>query len=213
MKSALIAASACATGVIAGPAFTQNFDMAAAAKWSAARIVHYEVVGEVADQHVQIPPVDADLYADVTDRVTLSFDWNREKNTFVGVPRFQNYPGSVKNLVGMERKCPTGSLNGPYEHFDIASIKPGAPGQAVELVGKRIHPDTMVAESCGSKLRLYKGAVTPKTEYIAPPDPQMLAMAGMLPADSPIKVTPDGKSMTMRAKNNGWVWTYTPSAK
>jgi hypothetical protein len=213
MKPVLIAATACATGLIAGPAFAQNFDAAAEEKWSKVEIVHFEAVGEVADKHVQIPPVDADLYADVTDRVTLSFDWNRKKNIFVGAPKFQNYPGSVSNLVGMERKCPTGNLNGPYEHFDIVAIKQSAPGQAAELVGKRIHPDTMVAESCGSKLRPYKGAVIARSEYIAPPDPQMLAMAGMLPANSPIKVTPDGKSIVMRAQNNNWVWTYTPTAK
>jgi hypothetical protein len=200
------------TSLSAWPAAAQ-FDMAAEAKWSKVEIVHFEVVGEIADKHAQIPPVDADLYADVSDRVTLSFDWNRKKNTFVGTPKFQNYPGQVTNLAGLERNCPTGKLNGPYEHFDIAEIKQAAPGDAVELVGKRIHPDTMVAESCGSNLRPYKGAVSAVSTYIAPPDPQMLAMAKMLPADSPIKGTPDGQSLVMKALNNNWVWTYTPTAK
>jgi hypothetical protein len=214
MKFAWIAATtACATGLIAGQACAQNFDAAAEAKWANVEIVHFEAVGEVTEKHVQIPPVDADLYADVTDRVTLSFDWNRMKKIFVGVPKFQNYPGSVTNLFGMERKCPTGKLNGPYEHFDVVEIKPGTPDLPPQLIGKRIHPDTMVAESCGPNLRLYKGAVTARTEYFTPPDPQMLAMAGMLPASSPIRVTPDGKTITMRAQNNGWVWTYTPTAK
>lgn len=214
MKLAWIAApAALAASLIAWPADAQPFDAAAEAKWSKVEIVHFEVVGEIADKHVQIPPVDADLYADVVDRVTLSFDWNRKKNVFVGTPKFQNYPGTTSNLFGMERKCPTGKLNGPYEHFDIVEIKQSAPGQAPELVGKRIHPDTMVAESCGSHLRLYKGAVSPTSVYIGPPDPQMFAMAKMIPADSPIKVSPDGKSIIMTAKNNNWVWTYTPTAK
>jgi hypothetical protein len=134
------------------PALAQQFDAAVEAKWSKLEVVHFEVVGEIADKHVQIPPVDADLYADVADRVTLSFDWNREKNIFVGLPKFQNHPGKATNLVGMGKECPTGKLNGPYEHFDIVSIKQGAPAQAVELVGKRIHPETMVAESCGTHL-------------------------------------------------------------
>jgi hypothetical protein len=162
---------------------------------------------------VQIPPVDADLYADVTDRVTLSFDWNRKKNIFVGVPKFQNLPGTATNLSGMELRCKGGKINGPYEHFDIVSIRQTAPGEAVELTGKRVHPETLVAESCGTKLRAYKGGVTPGSVYIAPPDPQMLAMAAMLPANSPIKATPDGKSIVMTAQNNNWVWTYTPTAK
>ena len=71
----------------------------------------------------------------------------------------------------------------------------------------------MVAESCGSQLSLYKGGVSPESVFIGPPDPQMFAMAGMLPADSPIKVSADGKSILMTALNNNWVWTYTPTAK
>ena len=202
-----------AASLMAWPAVAQTFDAAADAKWSKVEIVHFEVVGEIADKHVQIPPVDADLYADVTDRVTLSFDWNRKKNIFVGVPKFQNYPGTATNLVGMGPKCPTGKINGPYEHFDIVEIKQSAPGEAVELVGKRVHPDTQVAESCGAALKPYKGAITPETTYIAPPDPEMFAMAKMLPADSPVKVTLDGKSLVTKALNNNWVWTYTPTAK
>ena len=214
MKLAWIAApAALAASLIAWPAVAQPFDAAAEAKWSKVEIVHFEVVGEIADKHVQIPPVDADLYADVTDRVTLSFDWNRKKNTFVGTPEFKNHPGTASNLFGMEKGCPTGKLNGPYEHFDVVEIKQSEPGQAPELVGKRIHPETMVAESCGSKLRLYNGGVTPESVFIGPPDPQMLAMAGMLPPDSPIKVSADGKSILMTAQNNNWVWTYTPTAK
>ncbi len=214
MKLASIAASAVlAASLMAWPAVAQPFDAAAEAKWSKVEIVHFEVVGEIADKHVQIPPVDADLYADVFDRVTLSFDWNRKKNIFVGTPKFQNYPGKVSNLFGMEKGCPTGKLNGPYEHFDIVEIKQSAPGQAPELVGKRVHPDTMVAEACGSHLRLYKGAITPESVYIGPPDPQMFAMAKMLPPDSPIKVSADGKSIITTALNNNWVWTYTPTAK
>jgi hypothetical protein len=214
MKNALTAAAAviAATGT-AGPAVAQSFDAAAAAKWAQAEIVHFEVVGETTDKHVQIPPADADLYADVTERVTLSFDWNKNKSAFVGVPKFQNHPAKVANIVGMERNCPAGKLNGAYEHFDIVEIKQNAPGEAAELIGKRVHPDTMVADSCSANLRLFKGAVRPVTMHIAPPDPQMLALRGMLPPDSPIKVSPDGKSMVMTALNNNWVWTFTPTAK
>ncbi|MSO70432.1 MAG: hypothetical protein EXQ88_00190 [Alphaproteobacteria bacterium] len=99
------------------------------------------------------------------------------------------------------------------DKWSKVEIKQSAPGEALELVGKRAHPDTMVAESCGTKLRPYKGAVLPATEYIGAPDPQMLAMAKMLPADGPIKVSPDGKSIIMTALNSRWVWTFTPTAK
>ena len=188
-------------------------DMAALQKWEKAEIVHYEVVGELKQKHVQIPPTDADLYADVVERVTLSFDWNKKKGVIVGTPKIQNDAARVSNLMGMDKKCPTGKLNGPYEHFDVVEIRQAKPKEALELVGKRIHPDTMVADSCSSKLRLFKGATVAAKEYIGPPDPQALAMAGMIPKDGPITVTPDGKSIVMKALNNNWVWTYTPTAK
>ena len=119
MKLASLTAAAITASLIALPACAQPFDAASEAKWAKAEIVHFEVVGEIADKHVQIPPVDADLYADVFDRVTLSFDWNKEKNIFIGTPKFQNYPGKVSNLVGMEKNCPTGKLN--------VSIRPDTP--------------------------------------------------------------------------------------
>lgn len=212
LAGSLIVWSAVAQSLDAA-AVVQSFDAATDAKWSKVEIVHYEVVGEIADKHVQIPPVDADLYADVVDRVTLSFDWNRKKQVFVGTPKFQNYPGKVSNLFGMERRCPTGQLSGPYEHFDIVEINQSAPRQSVKLVGKRIHPDTMVAEACGSQLRPYKGAVSPVSVHISPPDPRMFAMGKTILADGPIKISADGKSLVMMARNDNWVWTYTPTAK
>jgi hypothetical protein len=204
--------------VLAIPAFSLGNSASSQAAdspdFSNATIIHFEVTGEIADKHVQIPPTDADLYADVTDKVTLSFDWDKSKSEFVGTPTFKNYPGSTGNLVGMGEECPTGSINGPYEHFDIVEVKPNGYG-AIALVAKRIHPETSVAESCGAGRTTYKGGETPVTEYTAPPDPDIFAMAAVFtfPADSPIRISEDGKSVIMTAQNDNWVWTYTPSVK
>ncbi len=214
MRHALIGASLVVTALFqSAPAAAQSVDTAALEKWAKAEIVHYEVVGEITQKHVQISPTDADLYADVVDRVTLSLDWNKKKSVIVGMPVIRNDAAKVSNLFGMGKKCPTGKLNGPYEHFDVVEVRPGTSKGLLELIGKRIHPETMVAESCGNKLRLYKGATEAVKEYIALPDPQMLAMAGMIQKDSPITVTPDGRSIVMKALNNGWVWTFTPTVK
>lgn len=194
---------ALATGALTAPAAAQMYDAAAMAKWSDVNIIHYDVVGEIADKHVQIPPVDADLYADVKDKVTLSFDWDKSKDNFVGTPKFRNFPGSVSNLEGIEKGCPTGSIEGQYEHFDIVSVRKYDTG-AIELVGERIRPDTLVAEACGAGLKRYKGGVEPRTEYIGALDPMMLAYGKMLPKDSPMRVTPDGQSIVTTALNNNW---------
>jgi hypothetical protein len=191
---------------------TAQIDPAAMAKWEGVAVIHYEIVGEINDPHVQIPPTDADLYADVSDRVTLSFDWNKDEQNFVGAPKFENHPGKVSNLTGMGDGCPAGTINGPYEHFDIVEVK-RMDGGALELVGKRVHPETSVAESCGSGRRTYPGATVPQTEYTAVPEPAMLVLASMMPPGGPFNVTPDGKSIVMKAQNDNWVWTFTPTAK
>lgn len=214
MKVGLIAALAASAASFApGPAAAQAFDTAAMEKWSKVQIVHYEVVGEFRQKNVQIPPIDADLYADVIERVKLSFDWQRKKNVLVGSPKIRNEPATVSNLVGLDKKCPSGKLNGAYEHFDVDEIRQAGHGAVLELIGRRVHPDTMVADGCSSKLRLFKGAVKPAKEYIGPPDPEIFAVARMMPAGGPFRVSPDGKSIVMSAQNNNWVWTYTPTPK
>ncbi|MCZ7655318.1 MAG: hypothetical protein M5R42_15160 [Rhodocyclaceae bacterium] len=162
---------------------------------------------------MQIPPTDADLYADVFERVTLFFDWNKKKGVIVGTPTIRNDAARVSNLVGMEKKCPTGKLNGPYEHFDVVEIRQAKPREALELVGKRIHPDTMVADSCNSKLRLFKGATVAAKRIHRPARPAGAGHGRHDSQDGPITVTPDGKSIVMKALNNNWIWTYTPTAK
>ncbi|MEE2691624.1 MAG: hypothetical protein VX640_08800 [Pseudomonadota bacterium] len=209
-KPAALAAGGLACA--AGGAAAQTPDMAAMEKWASAAVIHYEATGVLSDKHVQIPAADADQYGDVVEKVTLSFDWDKNANAFVGAPKFVNHPATVSNLTGMDAGCPAGEMKGPYEHFDIVSMKSNGEG-AIELTGVRKHPDTMVAESCGAGLKLYKAAEEPVSTWTGPPDPSMMAMGPYIPKDSPIRITPDGKSIIMTALNNNWVWTYTPSLK
>ena len=203
--------------VFAPLAFAQMPDMAAAAKWEKVQIVHYEVVGEAKLKGHQIPSADADLYADVTERVRLSFDWDKKKGVIVGKPTIVNEAGKATNVVGLDKfggkgRCPTGKINGSYEHFDVVEVRQAQPKQALELVGKRIHPETQVAEACSNNLKTYKGATKDVKEYIGPPDPQVLAFGKMM-NKPPIRVSDDGKSIVMTAQNSPWVWTFTPTAK
>ena len=193
-------------------------DMAAMQRWEQVKIVHYEAVGEIKLKGHQIPPVDADLYADVTDRVRLSFDWDKQKQVIIGKPTITNETGTASNVVGVDknapgkRQCPTGKINGTYEHFDVVEVRQAQPGMALELIGKRIHPETQVAEACGNKLKTYKGATKDVKEHLAPPDPMMLAMAKVANVPT-IKVSPDGKSIVMSSQNDKWVWTFTPTPR
>jgi len=167
----------------------------------------------ITGKHVHIPPGDVDLYADVTDRVHLSFDWNRKTKTFVGKPKFANLPGTVANIIGIGGGCPVGEIKGPYEHYDIVEIIQPAPEEVVELKGIRVHPDTIVAEACHGKAFHKGGTEKLESEYIDPPEPGTLAFGAMLPPDSPIRVSKDGKSIIMDGGPGHFLWTYTPSMK
>jgi hypothetical protein len=209
---------AAAASILASLACAQMPDMAVAEKWARVKIVRYEVVGEVAIKGHQIPPTDADLYADVTDRVRLTFDWDKDRGVIVGKPTIVNEAGTATNLASIDKlakggkRCPTGKINGNYEHFDVVEVRQAAPGQALELVGRRIHPETQVAEACGNNLRTYKGATREVREAIMPPDPVMLALARI--SNTPtIRVSPDGKSIVMAGGNSNWVRTFTPTAR
>jgi hypothetical protein len=203
--------------LLATAASAQMPDMAVMQRWEKVNIVHYEVVGEIALKAHQIPPVDADLYADVTDRVRLSFDWDKQKKVIVGKPTITNEAGTATNVVGVDKhqpgrkQCPTGKLNGAYEHFDVVEVRQAQAGMALELIGKRVHPETQVAEACGNKLKTYKGATKDVKEHIAPPDPMILAFKST--GTPSIKLSPDGKSVIMGSLNDKWVWTFTPTAK
>ena len=194
------------------PVQAQLPDMALAEKWGDVTVVHYEVVGVNSDKHVQIPPTDADMYGDVEETVTLSFDWDKNSKQLVGAATITNHSTKVSNLVGMGPECPSGEMNGAYEHFDVVELKPNGVG-AIELIGVRKHPVTMVAESCGQGRSRFEGADEAVSTWIGPPDPVMLAFAAAMGPDSPITLSADGQSMIMTALNDTWVWTYTPSVK
>jgi hypothetical protein len=200
-----------ATG-FAGTSSAQQMDMAAMQKWAMATIIHYEVTGVLTEKHVQIPGADADQYADVVEKVTLSFDWDKSKNQFVGQPKINNVAATLTNLTGMGDNCPVGEMKGPYEHFDATELKANGDG-AAELIGVRKHPETLVAESCGTGTKLYQAVTKPVSTWIGPPDPTMLALGSMMPAEGGIRISADKKSIIMSSQNQNWVWTFTPSVK
>lgn len=211
-------AAVCLVALGAITATAQMPDMTLMNKWAKVNLIHYEVVGEITLNGFQLPADDADLYGDVTERVRLSFDWDKKKRVMVGKPVITNEPAKVANLAGLEKfepgskPCPKGKLNGPFEYFDVVEVKQDKPGAALQLIGTRIHPETQVSEACGSKLKTYKGATRSEKMFIAVPDPMIIAYGGAQGVKT-FQVTPDKKSIVMSALNNKWVWTFTPVPK
>ena len=69
------------------PALAQQMDMQAAAKWSAADVVKYHIVGEFkGTYHVAS---DGFGRADFTDRVVIDLTWKHSEETMVGAATIQ----------------------------------------------------------------------------------------------------------------------------
>jgi hypothetical protein len=52
---------------------------------------------------------------EVTDRVTLEFDWDVRANAVIGQPRFTNAASQVTSAASVQGTCPPPTIKGTYE--------------------------------------------------------------------------------------------------
>jgi len=124
----------------------QTFDMAAAEKWSAARVVKYRVEGV---HRARVPVVFGDYEgkADVTDRIALEFTWDVGAAKVVGAVTRLDGKSEVINIKSDGTNCPPPQLNGPYEHFQ--SALGSMDGDLIEAKGVRTYPAANVSNYPG----------------------------------------------------------------
>jgi hypothetical protein len=97
---ALLAALIVTAG-FASPASGQDVD--AMARWTAATVIRYRVVGEYSGAQNGL--------AEVTDRLEFDFDWDQTEMKIVGKPVIRNFPtkvGKVRAGPGCGRPGETG---------------------------------------------------------------------------------------------------------
>jgi hypothetical protein len=189
-------------------AHAQSADVSAIAKWTAAQVVHYRMVG-VYEGPAVIAYREPAGQATVTDRVELELDWDVKKRTIVGDPTIANAAAEVRELRNTHASCPAPAPNGPYDHVDVKTVTATAAGGTLELTGIRTFPSVRVVAGC-------QGVQEPRTvppweqevvERLVVPSPLMLAApAG---SDKNLTVSADRASFTI--KNGAWTWTYTPT--
>lgn len=176
------------------------------ARWSAATVVRYHVVGEYADATV-IAYREPAGQAIVADRVVLDFDWDVKAQHLVGEAKVENSPSTVAGLRNTHDSCPAPVPAGSYEHLTVASA--AGTGGALELKGTRAFPAVAVVTGC-------QGVQEPKkvpaweqevVERLTIPSPLMLAAPGG--TDQNLTVSADRTSFTLRA--GPWTWTFTPT--
>lgn len=182
----------------------QQMDMEAMAKWGAADLVRYHVVGQYQGQ----PAIasDGSGRADVTDSVVIDFTWKLSEAKMVGNPTFQNSKTVLTNPHDWEPTCLPPVLKGEYEHYELLSVKDGL-GGALELESQTTYPTVEVAQSCRASRKSVAASKETETDNFPVPSPVLFGMP--VPDSDDLRISKDKKSLIV--KKSGWTWTFTPS--
>ena len=207
MKIRIFGQLLAACGLLAGlspAARAQQMDMEAMAKWGAADLVRYHVVGVY--QGTYHVASDGSGQGDITDRVVLDFTWKLSEARLVGPVTFQNSKSTVTRLRDREPACLPPVLKGDHEFFDLLAVKDGY-GGSLMLTTRATYPVVEVAQSCTASRKAVPAKVLEEEEDLSVPSPVLLAMPTAGSQD--LQIAQDRKSLILR--KNGWTWTFTPS--
>jgi hypothetical protein len=184
-----------------------QFDMAAIAKWNAARVVHYQMTGTFTGD-VPISPKSAYGVVEVSDTISVELDWDIRASAPVGQVKYANAPTQAgKTGPGHATNCPAPKVSPGYEYMTVTAVAPNAGN--VELTGTRSYPAAAIPSEWPATCAPQQVAPSQESQkiYLAIVAPQMLVMpAG---ANPNLTIAADRKSFTIRT--NDWAWTYTPS--
>ena len=193
--------------MLCGTATTaQQADMAAITKWTAAKVVHYRMVG-VFRGDTAVADDEPAATATVSDRLVLEFDWDVKAGKFVGEPKIENGDSTFTSPRNVAPTCPAPDIRGVYEHLTVKAI--GTPGGSIALTGTRSFPEAAVTAGCNGiwEKRTVPARVADVTLRVVVPAPLIVATPPGTNAN--IVISEDRTSFTM--KDGDWTWTYTPT--
>ena len=184
--------------------------MAAAQNWAAAKVVKYRVEGAHKGRE-SVVFGDFEGKADVADRITVEFTWDVKKSRIIEPVTVKDGKSEISNLKSDGTNCGPPQLRGEYEHFQTVSHSLSSRDQ-VQIKGTRTYPPASVSNYPAScSMRAIPGRKEDAILWVAGAGPEILSVPGMakMPG-SPISVSADGKSFTIKGAEN-WTWTYTPT--
>jgi len=187
---------------LAAPA--QQMDMEAMAKWSAAKLVHYHIVGVYQGTHHVAS--DGSGQADITDRVVIDLTWKLSEMKLAGPATFQNSKSVASRLRDREAACLPPVPKGEFEFYDVVAIEQ-APGEGLYLKARTVYPVVEVAQFCTASRKAVPAKETAHTDDFGVVSPVLFAMP--LPKRDDLAVSADRKSFIV--KKAGWTWTLTPT--
>jgi hypothetical protein len=205
-RTLVVAAALAAAPLALAPVHAQSVDVSAIAKWTAAKVVRYRMVG-VYEGPAVIAYREPAGSATVTDRVEIELDWDLRANAIVGEPTITNAATEVRELRNVHSSCPAPVPSGPYDHLELKTVT--ASGGGLELKGTRSFPSVRVVAGC-------QGVQEPRTvqpweqevvDRMLVPSPLMLAA----PAGSDRNLTLSADKASFTIKGGAWTWTYTPA--
>ena len=172
-------------------------------KWMTVTVVHYAVVGEYSADTL-IVNAGTSGYAEVKDRVEINFDWDQTEAKLVGEPTFKNFASEMGALRNGAEGCQVPTLDGPYEHFTLQSVKQGMSAQ-LALTAQRNYPAAGMPRDCTGGPESVPAKSEELNEELTVPGTMILAME--MEAGGNPTISPDGNSLIFTDK--GWTWTYT----
>ena len=184
-----------------------QIDMASVQKWSNAKTVHYHLEGTYRGW-TGMSPKWTTGQAEASDSATIDFDWDVRAQKVIGDVKFSNGSSSVGATRSTLKDCPAPVVKGAYEHLTIVRIEQdGQP--RLTLKGSRTYPDVEVPLECPASLKLMStpGSTLDVTDYVAVPEPMMLAVG--VTGNPNLTVDKDHKTFVLTGE--GWSWTYTPT--
>lgn len=185
-------------------AWQMGIDMAAMQKWSNAKVIRYQITGV----HEGRVPLADSTKADVSDKVTLIFDWDAKARKPLTPVQIRNEKSAVKNVKADGTKCATPVVRGEYEHMEATQVTVQA-GGTIEVKGTRTIPavaDPQWPASCTPKDTEARSESV--VEFLAVAEPQILALP-LSASQKNLVIAPDRKSYTIRTATN-WSWTVMP---
>ena len=205
-RTAAIAAVALAFTAIADAQQAASENAGEIARWTAAKVVHYHMVG-VYDGPAVIAYREPAGQATVTDRVEIDLDWDLKANAIVGEPTIVNAASEVRELRNthalVSAADPERAVRSP-DGEDAHDQRRRARAE-----GHRSFPSIRVVSGC-------QGVQEPRTirpweqdvvERMVVPSPLMLAA----PAHSVPNLTVSADKASFTITGGAWTWTYTPT--
>jgi hypothetical protein len=192
----------------------QDFD--AQLKWTAAKVVHYRIVGDFTGTMMTFQGRYTRQSAAVTDHLEVEFDWDNQEMVILGTPVFRNAPSKFASidtggaLPGLS--CPPLRMTKPPEFASVTHVTAMSIMLTIEFqqqTGEGAIPWTgpVASGKCGDAWDpAVSSTETLDVQLQLPPG----MMLGMTPEQSGYDHSKDGKSLLPKPEN-GWAWVITPT--